>query len=177
MFNIALNTFKEIVRNKFLYLILFFAFVLTSCDKDDESDVTKIFGTVTIENVDTWATWAVLTVGMPQLLSICKAASAREWLTQRSRMTSYCCQETAVSRLKTTWRTSIIAKSTPRRRPQARSGSPSAGLVHECSAESVARVRRRSGPAQQRPRGGRRSRQVCATIVWGLSVSCVPFPS
>ena len=27
MFNIALNTFKEIVRNKFLYLILFFAFV------------------------------------------------------------------------------------------------------------------------------------------------------
>ena len=27
MFNIAYNTFKEIVRNKFLYLILFFAFV------------------------------------------------------------------------------------------------------------------------------------------------------
>ncbi len=27
MFNIATNTFKEIVRNKFLYLILFFAFV------------------------------------------------------------------------------------------------------------------------------------------------------
>ncbi len=27
MFNIALNTFREIVRNKFLYLILFFAFV------------------------------------------------------------------------------------------------------------------------------------------------------
>ena len=27
MLNIALNTFKEIVRNKFLYLILFFAFV------------------------------------------------------------------------------------------------------------------------------------------------------
>ena len=27
MFNIALNTFKEIVRNKFLYLIIFFAFV------------------------------------------------------------------------------------------------------------------------------------------------------
>jgi len=27
MFNIALNTFKEIVRNKFLYLILFFAFI------------------------------------------------------------------------------------------------------------------------------------------------------
>jgi len=27
MYNIALNTFKEIVRNKFLYLIIFFAFV------------------------------------------------------------------------------------------------------------------------------------------------------
>ncbi len=27
MFNIAINTFKEIIRNKFLYLILFFAFV------------------------------------------------------------------------------------------------------------------------------------------------------
>ena len=27
MFNIAANTFREIVRNKFLYLILFFAFV------------------------------------------------------------------------------------------------------------------------------------------------------
>lgn len=27
MFNIAINTFREIVRNKFLYLILFFAFV------------------------------------------------------------------------------------------------------------------------------------------------------
>lgn len=27
MFNIALNTFKEIVRNKFLYIILFFAFI------------------------------------------------------------------------------------------------------------------------------------------------------
>lgn len=28
MFNIALNTFREIVRNKFLYLILFFSFLL-----------------------------------------------------------------------------------------------------------------------------------------------------
>jgi hypothetical protein len=27
MWNIAKNTFKEIVRNRFLYLILFFAFV------------------------------------------------------------------------------------------------------------------------------------------------------
>ena len=27
MINIALNTFKEIIRNKFLYLIIFFAFV------------------------------------------------------------------------------------------------------------------------------------------------------
>jgi hypothetical protein len=27
MLNIAINTFKEIVRNRFLYLILFFAFV------------------------------------------------------------------------------------------------------------------------------------------------------
>jgi len=27
MFNIAINTFKEVVRNKFLYLIIFFAFV------------------------------------------------------------------------------------------------------------------------------------------------------
>jgi hypothetical protein len=27
MFNIALNTFKEIVRNKFLYMIIFFGFV------------------------------------------------------------------------------------------------------------------------------------------------------
>ena len=27
MLNIALNTFKEIVRNRFLYLIVFFAFV------------------------------------------------------------------------------------------------------------------------------------------------------
>ena len=27
MFNIALNTFREIVRNKFLYMILFFGFL------------------------------------------------------------------------------------------------------------------------------------------------------
>jgi len=56
MFNIALNTFREIVRNKFLYLILFFAFVfiifsisLGKLTIWDDSKVIIDFGLAMIE--------------------------------------------------------------------------------------------------------------------------------
>ena len=48
-------------KRSFLLVVvsaLFIGFSLTSCDKNDEPDTTKIFGTITIENADTWATWA-----------------------------------------------------------------------------------------------------------------------
>lgn len=44
MFNIARNTFKEIVRNKFLYIILFFAFVFIG--------FSIVLGTLTIGESD-----------------------------------------------------------------------------------------------------------------------------
>ena len=31
--------------------------LFSSCGKDDEPQTTKVFGTITIENTDTWATW------------------------------------------------------------------------------------------------------------------------
>lgn len=56
MLNIALNTFKEIVRNKFLYLILFFAFVfiafsllLGKLTIGDDDKVIVDFGLAMIE--------------------------------------------------------------------------------------------------------------------------------
>ncbi|MDQ7009474.1 MAG: ABC transporter permease [Candidatus Gracilibacteria bacterium] len=56
MFNIAFNTFKEIVRNKFLYLILFFAFVfiifsilLGQLTIGDDNKVIVDFGLAMIE--------------------------------------------------------------------------------------------------------------------------------
>ncbi|MDD2871659.1 MAG: ABC transporter permease [Candidatus Gracilibacteria bacterium] len=56
MINIALNTFKEIVRNKFLYLILFFAFVfivfsmaLGKLTIGDDTKVIVDFGLAMIE--------------------------------------------------------------------------------------------------------------------------------
>jgi hypothetical protein len=38
-----------------LYLIA--AFIFLSCNKDDDPKVTKVFGTITIENINTWAEW------------------------------------------------------------------------------------------------------------------------
>ena len=35
----------------------FIAVLFISCDKDDDPQVTKVFGTITIENIDTWANW------------------------------------------------------------------------------------------------------------------------
>jgi hypothetical protein len=56
MFNIAINTFKEIVRNKFLYLILVFAFafiifsiLLGKLTIGDDSKVIVDFGLAMIE--------------------------------------------------------------------------------------------------------------------------------
>lgn len=56
MFNIALNTFKEIVRNKFLYLILFFAFIfilfslaMGKLSIGDDNKVIVDFGLAMIE--------------------------------------------------------------------------------------------------------------------------------
>lgn len=67
MLNIALNTFKEIVRNKFLYLILFFAFVfivfsiaLGKLTIWDDTKVIVDFGLAMIEIF--WLVW-VLFVG------------------------------------------------------------------------------------------------------------------
>ena len=67
MFNIALNTFKEIVRNRFLYLIVFFAFVfilfsiaLGRLTIGESSKVIVDFGIAMIEIF--WLIW-VLFVG------------------------------------------------------------------------------------------------------------------
>ncbi len=56
MLNIALNTFKEIVRNKFLYLILVFAFafiafslLLGKLTIGDDAKVITDFGLAMIE--------------------------------------------------------------------------------------------------------------------------------
>ena len=64
MFNIALNTFKEIVRNKFLYLILFFAFVfiifsilLGQLTIWDDKKVIVDFGLAMIEIF--WIVWVL----------------------------------------------------------------------------------------------------------------------
>jgi ABC-type transport system involved in multi-copper enzyme maturation permease subunit len=64
MFNIAFNTFKEIVRNKFLYLILFFAFVfivfsisLWQLTIWDDSKVIVDFGLAMIEIF--WIVWVL----------------------------------------------------------------------------------------------------------------------
>jgi len=64
MFNIAFNTFKEIVRNKFLYLILFFAFVfiifsisLGQLTIWDDSKVIVDFGLAMIEIF--WIVWVL----------------------------------------------------------------------------------------------------------------------
>ncbi len=37
---------------------LFMSLFFTACDKDDDPEVTKVYGTITIENADTWETWA-----------------------------------------------------------------------------------------------------------------------
>lgn len=67
MFNIAINTFREIVRNKFLYLILFFAFTfiifsvaLGKLTIWEDNKVTVDFGLAMIEIF--WLIW-VLFVG------------------------------------------------------------------------------------------------------------------
>ena len=64
MFNIALNTFKEIVRNKFLYLILFFAFVfiifsilLWQLTLWDDNKIIVDFGLAMIEIF--WIVWVL----------------------------------------------------------------------------------------------------------------------
>jgi len=64
MFNIGLNTFKEIVRNKFLYLILFFAFVFIIFSLSlgqltiwDDSKVIVDFGLAMIEIF--WIIWVL----------------------------------------------------------------------------------------------------------------------
>jgi len=56
MLNIALNTFREIVRNKFLYLIIFFAFAfiifsfsIGSLTIGDDEKVIVDFGLAMIE--------------------------------------------------------------------------------------------------------------------------------
>lgn len=64
MFNIAFNTFKEIVRNKFLYLILFFAFVfivfsilLWQLTIWDDNKIIVDFGLAMIEIF--WIVWVL----------------------------------------------------------------------------------------------------------------------
>jgi len=64
MFNIALNTFKEIVRNKFLYLILFFAFIfiifsisLWQLTIWDDNKIIVDFGLAMIEIF--WIVWVL----------------------------------------------------------------------------------------------------------------------
>ncbi len=64
MFNIALNTFKEIVRNKFLYLIIFFAFVfivfsllLGKLTIGDDNKIIVDFGLAMIEIF--WLIWVL----------------------------------------------------------------------------------------------------------------------
>lgn len=36
---------------------LFLVLVFTACNKDDDPQTTKVYGTITIENTDTWASW------------------------------------------------------------------------------------------------------------------------
>lgn len=64
MFNIAANTFREIVRNKFLYLILFFAFVfivfslaLGKLTIGDDQKIIVDFGLAMIEIF--WLVWVL----------------------------------------------------------------------------------------------------------------------
>lgn len=38
-------------------LFSFISLIFLSCDKDDDLAITKVFGTVTVENIDTWANW------------------------------------------------------------------------------------------------------------------------
>ena len=64
MFNIALNTFKEIVRNKFLYLILFFAFAFIAFSISlgkltiwDDNKIIVDFGLAMIEIF--WIIWVL----------------------------------------------------------------------------------------------------------------------
>jgi len=64
MFNIALNTFKEVVRNKFLYLIIFFAFIfivfsllLWKLTIWDDNKIIVDFGLAMIEIF--WLIWVL----------------------------------------------------------------------------------------------------------------------
>jgi len=64
MFNIAFNTFKEVVRNKFLYLIIFFAFVfivfsllLGKLTIWDDNKIIVDFGLAMIEIF--WLVWVL----------------------------------------------------------------------------------------------------------------------
>jgi len=64
MFNIAINTFKEVVRNKFLYLIIFFAFVfimfsllLGKLTIWDDNKIIVDFGLAMIEIF--WLVWVL----------------------------------------------------------------------------------------------------------------------
>lgn len=64
MFNIALNTFKEIVRNKFLYMILFFGFIfiifslsLGQLTLGDDNKIIVDFGLSMIEIF--WLIWVL----------------------------------------------------------------------------------------------------------------------
>ncbi len=64
MLNIALNTFKEIVRNKFLYLILFFAFIFivfsVSLGKLTIWDDTKIIVDFWLSMIEIfWLVWVL----------------------------------------------------------------------------------------------------------------------
>ncbi|MDP2090390.1 MAG: ABC transporter permease [Candidatus Gracilibacteria bacterium] len=67
MINIALNTFKEIVRNKFLYLILFFAFVFIvfsmALGKLTIGDDTKIIVDFGLAMIEIFGLVGVLFVG------------------------------------------------------------------------------------------------------------------
>ena len=36
---------------------LFLVLAFTACNKDDDPQTTKVYGTITIENTDTWASW------------------------------------------------------------------------------------------------------------------------
>ncbi|MCB0569805.1 MAG: hypothetical protein KDC66_08590 [Phaeodactylibacter sp.] len=46
-------------RSAISFIMAAFALTLlfTACDKDDDTTTTKVYGTITIENTDTWATW------------------------------------------------------------------------------------------------------------------------
>ena len=40
-----------------VFLLLLASLTFFSCNKDDDPTSTKVFGTITIENIDTWAEW------------------------------------------------------------------------------------------------------------------------